>query len=140
MNVQGLDLPDDFVRRMRNWARCNAGGGMDSVSAMDYGARIDGGYHEAVMPLLTGEATDTEAALATVGMRYQQAVRQFWSYEGRPWRWHGQHRGVNHETFRVWVDKGHEALRAELWRRAAVHRERAAANGRAIAMRRLNAA
>lgn len=139
MDIQGLDLSEDFVRRMRNWARANAGGGISAVCAMDYGTQIDGGYREAAIPTLDGEASDTDAALSAVGMRYQQAVRQFWSYDGRPWRWHGRHRGVNRETFRAWVEKGHEALHAELWRRAQAHRQRFAANARAVTGYRLNA-
>lgn len=140
MNIQGLDLSDDFVRRMRNWARAAAGGWVSPVCAMDYGTRIDGGYREAVMPTLEGEATDTERALSLVGMRYQQAVRQFWSYEGRTWRWHGMHRQVNHETFRGWVEKGHDELLVVLHRHAEAHRHRAQANARAAIGIRLNAA
>jgi len=124
----GLDLPSDFVRRMRNWARAAAGCAFGALRAADYGAVIEGGYRESTMPVLDGEASDTEAALATVGMRYQQAVRQYWAYEGRPWRWHGLRRNVNHETFRAWVMKGHDDLRIELARRTQVHHRVVLAN------------
>lgn len=137
---EGLELTADFIRRMRNWARAMAGGGISPVRAMDYGTQIDGGYRELGMPILDGEAMDTEAALATVPMRYQQAVRQYWSFEGRSWRWHGAHRNVHHETFRVWVIKGHDLLRPEFARRAALHRAVSRANAATQAQRGLNAA
>lgn len=122
ITINGLAMDDDFVRRMRNWARSALGNGFGTVKAMDYGAVHTGGYREASMPVLTGEADDTERALAAVPIRYRQAVIMFWQYEGRSWVLHGQNRGVTDKTFKAWVRLGHALLRAELVRRSAIVR------------------
>lgn len=120
ITINGLAMDFDFVRRMRGWARSALGNGFGTVKAMDYGAVHTGGYREAAMPVLTGEADDTERALAAVPIRYRQAVVMFWQYEGRSWVLHGQNRGVSDKTFKAWVEQGHALLRAELARRSAI--------------------
>jgi len=104
----------DFVRRMRNWAAEARGDGHGHVKAMDYGAMPSSGYREASIPVMTGEASDTDRAVATLPLRYRQAVVQFWCYEGRSWVWHGQHRGIADKTFAVWAEKGHAMVRDAL--------------------------
>jgi hypothetical protein len=107
-------LPVDFVRRMRNWARDNVGGGPGHVRAIDYGVEYGDGYREAHDPILSGEAVDTAAALGKVPLRYRQAVELFWTYEGNSMRWFGRRRGISFHTFEAWLFTGHELLRGEL--------------------------
>jgi hypothetical protein len=132
-NVNGLLLDDEFVRRMRNWARRGAGNdyGALRASAFDYGAGPAGGvrqYREAAMPFLSGEADDTERALQRVPIAQQMAVRRFWSREGDSWVALGVALGVTDKTARQWVERGHEAVKAELYRMAAIYRAAAEIN------------
>lgn len=129
-------LPHEFIRRMRNWAKANAGIGIGGVRAVDFGVDYGAGYREATFDISDGEVRDTESALAAVPMRYQQAVRQWWQYEGRSLRWHGRKRQVHHETFEAWVIRGHEDAQAELWRRSAAAGNMARANAAALAAHR----
>jgi hypothetical protein len=128
-------LSQDFIWRMRNWALANSGSEYGRIRAMDYGAVSTSGYRESAMPILTGEAHDTETCITAIPMRYQPAVRQFWCNEGRPLVWHatklGRY-GVDDTVFCAWVMRGHECMQGAL--AAAAERRR---NGRcASALRR----
>lgn len=113
-------LPDDFVRRMRNWARARAGllssMGVSQSSIYDGPIRVDRNP-EARLPILEGEAKDTGVMLARVPARYRQAVELWWDHEGAPLRWLARKtgkQGVNKATFVEWVMKGHELLQVEV--------------------------
>jgi len=126
-------LPVDFVRRMRNWARANAGLGIDGVRAVDFDVEYGwSGYREATIPTSDGEAVDTDSALALVPVRYRQAVALFWQYEGNSLRWFGRRSRVHRETFEQWLQIGHDRLNCELRRRAEATLRLAIANARAI--------
>jgi hypothetical protein len=109
-------LTDDFIRRMRNWAQTNAGVGIYAMSAAYSLARIRGG--ETPMPVLIGESEDTSRALDAIPARYRQAVMWFWQFEGRPLCWFARRsgEGVDYRTYEARVLKGHELLKAELYR------------------------
>ncbi len=125
-------LSVENARRLRNWARSNAGMVPGVVRAIDYGATPTSGYAEAVMPTLHGEAHDTEVALSLVQLRYQPAVRQFWGREGLSLRSHAKvmaRVGVDHRVFERWVLIGHDqfaghAARLTLIWRAIAERNR----------------
>ena len=138
-NICGLGLDDDFVRLMRNWARRGSGQGFN-LRACDYsGGMLQAGFREASMPVMEGEARDTEAALATLTIQLQLAVRKFWEKEGLSWRELGTALAVHHETAKQRVEQGHAVLQAELHRRAHIYRVIGEAN-RERAQRDLNAA
>lgn len=134
-------IDENFKRRMRNWARSRAG--LLAAMGLAYSSIYEGPIRvdrnpEARLPILEGEARDTDAMLKTIPPRYGQAVELFWDYEGRSLR-HlarrcGKH-GVNHETFEAWVLKGHELLGAAVaehtrrWRGVAAENARVAAGG-----------
>jgi hypothetical protein len=123
------ELTEDFIRRMRNWvkARDMAVTPSSWPGPHNIYGRCDGsGYMETPLPLLCGEAQDTEAAIRQIPGRYRQAVTQFWSYEGQSLRRHGQRRGVSYHTFEAWVVEGHERLKAELAKHTAHYQARAA--------------
>ena len=129
------DLTDDFCRRMRNWARWwddSVGTiGPQGVQACNL-EPVSDRYRESTEPLLWGEAEDTNKAITSLPARYEQVVRQFWLYEARSLRWHGRKRGVHHETFEIWLIRGHELLVVELRRQHAAyqaHRASARAAG-----------
>ena len=122
-------LTEDFIRRMRNWvkARDMAVTPSSWPGPHNIYGRCDGsGYMETPLPLLCGEAQDTEAAIRQIPGRYRQAVTQFWSYEGQSLRRHAIRRGLHHETFEAWVIRGHEALKGALAKRTAYNQARAA--------------
>lgn len=143
------ELSEDFIRRMRNWvkARDMAVTPSSWPGPHNIYGRCDGsGYMETPIPLLSGEAQDTEAAIRNLPGRYRDAVKQFWTYEGKSLRAHaqkyevpeppeqegmslgrhGQKRGIDPKTFEIWVIKGHELLKQELGRLTAYHQARAA--------------
>lgn len=128
-------ITEDFIRRMRNWAKAGAGllrsdGPISSI--YELGVRVDR-YVSTAPPILTGEADDTDTALLAVPIRYRQAVQQFWRYEDRPLRWHARHLrpGLSYHTFEAWVMRGHELLLGELSARSAGYHAKALANAAA---------
>lgn len=110
-------LPYDFIRRMRNWARAQDGTPIHALT-LSLGYRSSSAYGERPIPVLFGEASDTQAALNAIAPKYRQVVEQYWRYEGRPMSWHGRHRGIDRGTFQAWVTCGHELLIGELARQA----------------------
>jgi len=128
-------IGDDFKRRMQNWARARAGllsaMGVAMSSIYDGPIRVDRSP-ELRLPILEGEASDTDAMLKAIPPRYGQAVELFWDYEGQSLRALARRcgkTGVNHETFEAWVMKGHELLVVAV----AEHTRRWRATGRANA-------
>lgn len=135
-------VSQDFVRRMRNWVR-----GKDGTPLGGSGSFVLAGtsnVFESRVPTLYGEAADTETALRTLPGRYQQAVRQFWIYEGRSLRWHSRHRQVTnahsdpdypvckYDTFERWVMKGHELLVVAIGKQDAAQQARRQSTERAV--------
>jgi hypothetical protein len=115
--------PDDFRRRMQNWARAVTG----QLSALRSSWSVDPsvvnhGLEGAPLPMLEGEALDTDAALRTLPERYRWAVEEFWTREGRSLRQHARGREIDHHTMCAWVMRGHELLRTELARRTELWR------------------
>jgi hypothetical protein len=109
-------LTADFISRMQDWARGQEVPIVASSWPSDgpgAGIGSTAKYHVHRIPPLLGRAQDTGMALSELPVRYKQAVKQFWIYEGQTLRWHGRHRGVDHKTFKIWVIKGHELLKAE---------------------------
>jgi hypothetical protein len=122
-------LTEDFIRRMRNWvkARDMAVTPSSWPGPHNIYGRCDGSaYMETPIPLLCGEAQDTEAAVRSLPGRYRDAVKQFWLYEGQSLRRHALRRGIDYHTFEAWVIKGHELLKQELGRLTAYNQARAA--------------
>jgi hypothetical protein len=112
-------LPEDFIRRMRNWARAVSG----QLDALRSSWSIDPtiinyGLEGAPIPILEGEAMDTDVALRTLPEKYRWAVEEFWSREGRSLREHARGRVIDDHTMLNWIMTGHQLLRAELARRA----------------------
>lgn len=136
-------ITDDFIRRMRNWAKAGAGllssgGRISSIYSM--GVRVDR-YVSTEPPILHGEADDMAEALLGVPIRYRQAVQHFWLYEGAPMRWHAgklrpaiDGKQFSYHTFEAWVMKGHELLLSELAAHSAASHARALANASAAAL------
>jgi len=121
------NLSTDFIRRMRNWRDSKTGVGESTISSAYDGGGF-GGLRDMAPIVLEGEAIDTEACLERVTIRYRQAVKHFWIYEGEPLRWHARQLklGLFHLTFEAWVIKGHEELRPLLYAKsAAYHRSKA---------------
>lgn len=135
-------LSKDDVLRLREWA-ARIGDTPLPTSWPTDGPIGDGckiRFYQARLPRIVGRAHDTDMAIAELPNRYSQAVRQFWLFEGRSLRWHGQHRGVSYHTFEAWVIKAHELLKSafarqsERWHREHEHlRQQRAAADRAVA-------
>ena len=108
-----------FIDRMREWAMETlrpAGSTVPSSWPSEGVVHGDGSSFQSRNPTILGRVHDTESALNELAIRYRQAVKQFWLYEGQSLRWHGRHRGIKADTFEIWVIKGHDEL-AETFRR-----------------------
>lgn len=114
------DLPEDFIRKMRNWARGNCGASNYAMTSAYDGFEARSGFSTSPPPVLGGEVTDVDAALMSVPNRYRQAVCLFWQYEGRSLRWFGRHLACDHHTVEGRVRHGHDLVRAQL----AINRQR----------------
>lgn len=122
-------LPEDFIRRMRNWARSIDGSSVGTCSKL--WDSIGDGRFESRLPILMGEAEDTERALRAIPQRYQEAVAVFWSYESRTIAWMAKATPrlrlwkLGPTSFTEWLERGHDMLQHELGRQRAAHGERA---------------
>lgn len=116
------EVPEDFIRRMRNWARAKAGVSL-GYAQVNLEAVAGGGYRESLIPTLGGEAEDTDAALQTLPVRVRQAVQLFWAWEDVELTVLARKcGGIDRRTFAARVVDGHLMLRCELARRAEVWR------------------
>ena len=119
-------LRRDFVDRMHEWiaGRESATCASSWPETGDPGIGSQAKFHLTKLPPMLGRVHDTEMAVSGLPVRYEQVVRQFWTYEGQSVRWHARHRQINKITFEVWVMKGHELLKSEFavrhdnWRRS----------------------
>jgi len=106
-------LPEDFVRRMQNWAR-TVDGTPVSVSKLE--ERVDHSRREQPLPLLIGEADDTHRAVQALPQRYQEVVGVFWTHLARDMRWMSTSTPrcrlwkLGPASFREWLQNGHERL------------------------------
>ena len=127
-------LPHDFIRRMRNWARAVSGQLNELRSSWSIAPSvINPGLDGSPLPILSGEATDTDQALRTLPERYRWAVEEFWSREGRSLRQHARGRAIDDTTMCEWIMRGHELLQVSLVRRSEAWRRAAASNAYARA-------
>ncbi|HKQ24112.1 MAG TPA: hypothetical protein VJT81_06685 [Burkholderiales bacterium] len=116
------ELPDSFVRQMRNWVLTCSCVGMYAISPAYEGMPNTGTYGPRT-PSSGGEISDLEWALLTVPIRYRQAVMLFWQYEGNDLVWMGRRLSCDFRAVERRVREGHDRLRQELARREA-RRER----------------
>lgn len=118
-------LPEEFIRRMRNWARACTGLSNSLAYASNSIFRDTVSVRgERDIPILLGEASDTDEAIALLPVRYRQAVMLFWQYEGSPLA-HLARRcgiGVDYRTYEKRVIDGHDLLRGQLARLAECRR------------------
>jgi len=111
----GLD--EAFVRRMRNWARSRCGSSA-GFAQVDWDIKGSSGYCEAHMPVLGGEADDTDRALQVLPIRFRRAVELFWAWEQTELIVLAQKcGGIDYRTYVARVKDGHSQLRAELAKR-----------------------
>lgn len=109
-------LSEQFIMRMRNWARSNAGIPHASLISSAYksiGGGSSDGYTSHV-PITMGEAEDTSKALGKLQLRYRQAVEIFWQYEEMSLEWYGNRTGTSRSTYERNVMYGHELLKSEI--------------------------
>lgn len=80
------DLSEDLRRRMRNWARSLDGGSVTTCSQL-WGNAGRGHRAAAVIPVLMGEAKDTDKIVRRLPEREQECIAIFWTYEARDIWW-----------------------------------------------------
>lgn len=113
------ELPENFIRLMRNWASSEAGVGSWLISRV-YKGMPRTIYAGGRVPILRGEASDVELAMRVLQPAYRVAVVLFWSFEGMSFRQLAERCGLAcHQTYQSRLSRGHEQLRAELARRSA---------------------
>ncbi len=108
-------LPDDFVRRMANWA-ASLGGGKITTSNAIYDSIGDGKY-ESRIPTLMGEARDTDRCVRVLRPGLQEVVAIFWRHTYQPLSWMATATPsvrmwkLGPASFRQWLDEAHMHLR-----------------------------
>lgn len=113
-----MELDEGFVRRMRNWARARVGTS-SGVVQVNWEVGGGSGYREAHMPVLGGEAEDTDLALQALPVRFRRAVELFWAWETLELTVLAQKcGGIDYRTYVARVKDGHELLRSEVARRS----------------------
>lgn len=129
------NLPHDYVRRMRNWARAPGESSYAMTSAYD-GVAASSAYSDSPMPVLIGESQDTDRAMQEVPNKYRQAVRKFWMFEGRSLQWLAcQLRSppLDYRTVEHWLDLGHRSHMTAIRRMTARYHEVLQANRQTVA-------
>ena len=117
-----MALPDDFIRCMRNWARYKVGSSL-GYAAVNLAAEPSGGYREARLPILSGEAEDIDRAIQTLEIRYRRPVELFWAWEEIELTVLARRcGGIERRTFAKRVMEGHVLVRSERARRRDVAR------------------
>jgi hypothetical protein len=123
------DLSEDYIRRMRNWARADSGCDQYAITSA-YDGIVNDRYTSS-MPILSGEAQDTHIAMQAVPNQYRQAVMLFWQYEGRALEWIGRRLGnIHYETVERRIRQGHLLHIVELRRRTGAYQRMQDANRR----------
>lgn len=80
-------LSEDFIRKMDNWARSLDGGSVSTCSNLWGNVGGGGGRGEARMPVLMGEATDTDKAIRALPPHEQECVAIFWMHRWQSVAW-----------------------------------------------------
>lgn len=107
------DLPEDFVRKMINWARVVPGSGYAQSSVYD-GGKTSSGYAESIIPVLVGEAADVSEALKQLPTKEGAAVKNFWELQGLSMRKLAKKLDVHRNDVEALIRRGHAMLRLEL--------------------------
>jgi len=87
-----------------------------------WGIAPSGSRGDQVINTLSGEAGDTDMALNAVPVRYAQAVRLFWQYEGSALAVLARRCSCDYRTYENRVIEGHTMLRIEMAQRSDVAR------------------
>jgi hypothetical protein len=113
-----MGLPTDFRRRMESWVRWRVTGGAKrlsvGVSSIYSQAHIGHGWRESRIPIMAGEAEDTDAVLHQIPGDLREAIEAFWVFEGDSFAECARRVGVDYRTFTRRLEAGHELLRTRL--------------------------
>ena len=112
------ELPDSFVRQMRNWVKTGSCVGMYAISPAYEGMPNNTVFGPRI-PVAGRESTDLEHALEALPAQLRLAVMLFWLYEGNDLVWLGRRLHCDYRAVERRVRKGHEQLRGDLARREA---------------------
>lgn len=113
------ELPEEFVRKMRNWAKTGTEIGSCPISSAYVGGRIGSGTFGPSIPTWGGEVSDLQRAIDSLKERERLAVRLFWLQEGQDLVGLGRRLHCDYRAAERRVRKGHEEMLLELGRREA---------------------
>lgn len=114
------DLPDEFVRQMRNWVLTGSCVGLYAISPAYEGMPHNMVYRSRPPPF-GGEYSHLERALDALPSNLWLAVRLFWQYEGNDLVWLGKRLKCDFRTVEKRVREGHDLMRNDIARRQAAH-------------------
>jgi hypothetical protein len=114
------ELPDDFVRQMRNWVLTGSCVGMYAISPAYEGMPNNTVYGPRI-PMGGGERTIVERALEQLPNNIRSAVMLFWQYEGNDLVWLGRRLRCDYRTAEKRVRDGHDLMRNDINRQTAAH-------------------
>ena len=132
------ELPHDYVRRMRNWAKWLSGKGVVLISSIYEGESIRGDKSEPGEITINGEAVDTHKALEALAPRELQIVTLFWTKDRPSMRDLGARLHIDHKTAKVRLLEASRQHLAAIRRNAERVNAEAAANLAAIALSTAN--
>ena len=113
------DLPDSFVRQMRNWVKIGSGVGQYAISPA-YEGMPNNTVFGSRIPVGGGERTMVERAIEALPIE-RLAIMLFWQYEGNDLVWLGRRLHCDYRTVEERVRKGHDLMRTALARWQASH-------------------
>lgn len=125
------ELGDNFIRRMRNWTRAKVAGSSMYYAQMRWDMRApSSGWHEPPLPVISGEAEDTDEAIHALALPQRTAVMLYWAFETTELAVLARKcGGIDVRTYIVRVKDAHQLLQADLARRTtqwrATHRRNA---------------
>lgn len=130
------ELPEDFIRRMSNWARDRDGG---RIAVAYLGERVDGWRPEVPIPTMEGEAADTQRAVLRLPQRHQEVVACFWMHQAQTLSWMATATPrlrlwkLGPASFREWLRIGHVRLQIEIGKLTVEHAQRSSKSAAAQA-------
>ena len=112
MKLEGKVHPE-VTRRLQNWAMWRAGGIRDGLSCKISSIYQNGPRApraESVVPVLSGEASDTQSIIDALPGRHKQALEAHYLWPQGTDEARARQRGIALNTWKSWLLQAHEAF------------------------------
>lgn len=112
MKLEGKVHPE-VTRRLQNWALWRAGGVRDGLSCKISSIYQNGPRApraESVVPVLSGEASDTDSIIAALPARHRQSLEVHYLWPQGTDEARARQRSIALNTWKSWLLQAHEAF------------------------------